>query len=114
MGLLDSLTQSLLDKHIANLQGEDLLFKVNGGVVATTTLNKHFKSCLKRVGIEIGNKTQYSIRHTFMTSIMGEVDEQVVKELMGHTKYCEEYDHREGERKLKQLQSIRDTFERIV
>lgn len=115
VGLLDSLTQSLLNKHIASLpQGEDMMFKINGGVVTTFTSNKHFKSCLKRMGIEVGMKTQYSIRHTFMTSLMGEIDSNVVKELMGHTRYREEYDHRKGEKRLKQLQSIRKVIEDII
>jgi len=115
VGLLDSLTQSLLDKHIASLpQGEDMLFRVNGGVIVTSTSNKHFVGCLKRMGIEVGKKSQYSIRHTFMTSLIGEIDSNVVKELMGHTGYREEYDHRKGEKRLKQLQSIRKVIEDII
>lgn len=115
VGLIDGVTKELLECLISRLpEGKKELFLINGRVMTTKTSNRKFRNALKRVGIDLESKSQYSIRHTFMTSISGEVDSSVVKELMGHTGYREEYDHREGQKRLQQLQSLRDVIESIV
>jgi integrase len=116
VGLLDAQTIRLLDEYIETIKDEDreLLFLVNGNLMTTFTSNKHFKGSLKRAEIPLKGRTQYSLRHTFQTKIAGEVEREKLQDLMGHTGYRQEYDHRAGIRKLEQLQSIRDVIENIV
>jgi integrase len=115
VGLLDTQACRLVEKLIESLpEDQEYLFMVNGGHVATSTSNKHFTTCVKRAGIPLEGRSQYSLRHTFMTSVAGEIDERHVKELMGHTKFRDDYDHRVVERRLKQLQEVRKVIEGIV
>jgi integrase len=115
VGLLSDQCCRLLSSYVETLpEKQEYLFRVNDGVVTTTTSNKHFVSFAKKAGVELGPRTQYSLRHTFQTMIAGEVEKGTVEELMGHTKYRQGYDHREGKRKLQQLQGLRSTLREII
>lgn len=115
IGLLSTQACRLLRIYEQTLpEDQDLLFMVNGGVVANTTSNKHFVSFAKKAGVNLNGRTQYSLRHTFQTSVAGEIEKSEVEKLMGHTKFRENYDHRDGERRLRQLQPLRKTLEGIV
>lgn len=115
VGLLDEQTIRLIDRYIETLPDDrQLMFMVNGGYLISDTSNKHFVGSLKRVGIPLEGRSQYSLRHTFQTALAGEIDEKKLLDLMGHTGYRQEYDHREGYRKLQQLQDVRHIIEEIV
>jgi integrase len=114
IGLLSEQCCRFVDKLIENLPiGEEYLFKINDHFIITDTSNKHFRLCAGRV-IELKGRTQYSLRHTFQTMIAGEIERGSIEELMGHTKYREGYDHRAGEKRLKQLQGLRETLNKII
>jgi integrase len=115
VGLLTEQCLRLLNRYIDSIpENEEFLFKIEGNYIETSTSNKHFVTCAKRIGIDIGDRSQYSLRHTFQTLIAGEVEKGTVEELMGHTKYRQGYDHRDGERKLKQMQQFREKLEQLV
>jgi integrase len=115
IGLLSDQCVRLLDEYIATLPAEEkFLFKVDGEMMITDTSNKHFKTCAKRAGLDLRGRSQYSLRHTFQTMIAGEIERGSVEELMGHTKYRKGYDHRAGEKRLQQLQGLRETLNKII
>ena len=68
--------------------------------------NKHFKASCDRAGLERNDRTQYCLRHTFDTELLKKLNRETVQDLMGHTSYRKEYDHRTGEDLLLQLQDI--------
>ncbi|WP_233066328.1 site-specific integrase, partial [Sphaerochaeta sp. S2] len=115
IGLLSDQCCRLLDEYISTLpEDQDLLFKVKTGYVSVFTSNKHFNSFAQKAGIELNGRTQYCLRHTFQTMIAGEVEKNHVEELMGHTKYRKDYDHRDGKRRLQQLQNLRNRLNSII
>ena len=63
--------------------------------------------------METKGRTQYSLRHTYDTHTLGELDFDTVNRLMGHTSYRPEYDHRETDRMLPELNHVRDVVEGI-
>ena len=52
-------------------------------------------------------ETPYSLRHTFDTDMLRNLDRDTVNDLMGHTSYRAEYDHRNGIDILKQRSNTR-------
>jgi integrase len=115
VGLLNEQCLRLLNQLVKSLPEEQkYLFQINGGVLASFTSNKHFKACLKRADIPLEERSQYSLRHTFQTLVAGEIEKSEVEELMGHTKFRKSYDHRDGVRRLTQLQKLRGQLESIV
>ncbi|ADY13646.1 tyrosine-type recombinase/integrase [Sphaerochaeta globosa] len=115
IGLLSDQCCRLLDLHIARMpKDQEFLFRVETGYVTAFTSQKHFKSFATKAGIELNGRTQYSLRHTFQTMIAGEVEKSHVEELMGHTKYRQDYDHRAGKKRLEQLQGLRDRLSNII
>ena len=111
-GVLTEQTEYLLKLHIATIPPErELLFMVNGNIVTTSTSNKHLMLSLKRAGVDPAGRTQYSLRHSFETDIAGRVEDKVLLELMAHTGYRAEYDHRSPEVILQQLQPVRQILE---
>ena len=87
------------------------LFKVNGRFVYCELANKNLRSACKRAGVDIGSRTQYCFRHsfdTYMLNNLGELaSEEDVRELMGHTGYRPEYDHRTPEQMLFRMQKVK-------
>ncbi|PKL13982.1 MAG: hypothetical protein CVV52_03735 [Spirochaetae bacterium HGW-Spirochaetae-8] len=115
VGLLSSQCCRLLDMWLRLMpEGQEYLFMVDGKHIASSTSCKHFKTCAEKLGVSLEGRTQYSLRHTFQTAIAGEVERSTVEELMGHTRFRPGYDHRDGERRLRQLQGLRQTLENIV
>lgn len=108
VGIISSYTQDLLRLYLASRTDSNAqLFIINGGVVTTATSNKHFKESLKRAGIPLNGRTQYSLRHTFDTYMLNNVSKDLteadVQRLMGHTSYRREYDHRTAEDLVRRL-----------
>jgi integrase len=115
VGLLNSQCCRLLDQYLLSLPLEqEYLFLSKGRLITTYTSNKHFITYAERAGVRLEGRTEYSLRHSFQTAISGELEKNQILELMGHTKYCESYDHREGRRKLEQLQGIRGRVDTLV
>ena len=116
VGILSEYTITLLKLYL-NTTSSIQLFKVNRGVITTATSNKHFKAALKRAGVPLGGRSQYSIRHYFDTYMLNNIGQGVseldVQRLMGHTSYRREYDHRTARDLVAQLsgaKSIIDTM----
>ena len=111
IGYLSEIAVQQLEKFLQeeNPDVDDLLFisTKNKGIRPETS-NKHFKASCERAGVEIDNRTQYSIRHTFDTKMLELLDKETVNALMGHTSYRKEYDHRGPETLLKQYKDVRD------
>lgn len=112
IGLLSEQTMTLLDELIANTDDE-YLFRLSprGLFLCAEVSNKHLKAAARRAGVELGERTQYSFRHSFDTDIQGKVLDNVSLELMAHTVYHPEYDHRTPEQKLSQLQPVREILQ---
>jgi integrase len=65
----------------------DLMFTSTTGTgLKPDVLNEHFKAFCDRAGIKRGDRTQYSIRHTFYTKMLEVLDKETVNALMGHTR----------------------------
>ena len=91
-----------------NLSSLQLIFRsTNGNTLKPETSLKHFKASCVRAKINLKNRTQYSLRHTFDTDLLKHLSRDVVNDLMGHTSYRAEYDHRTPQDRLEQLQHVR-------
>lgn len=114
VGLLTQQTIMHLRKLMEeqNIKKTDLLFRVDGiNAIIPDCANKHLKLSMRRAEISLNGRTQYSLRHSFETDLAGNVDEKIILELMAHTNYRTEYDHRTPEDILKQLQPALEVIE---
>lgn len=73
---------------------EELLFTVDGNRLIPDVSQKHFKGAAKRAGVPLAGRSQYSLRHTFVTQALKHADEKTVARLAGHRQLRKEYDHR--------------------
>lgn len=108
LGLLEDFTVRFLESYLEDTDPgiNDLIFPATNteGIKVETSL-KHFKLSAKRAGVKLNGRTQYSLRHSFETKKLMDLDLDTVKELMGHTRYRREYDHRSGEERLNRLRA---------
>lgn len=106
LGLLEDLTAQLLDEYLEETDPgiDELIFPAANteGIKVETSL-KHFKLSARRGEVKLKGRTQYCLRHSFETRKLMDLDLDTVKELMGHTRYRQEYDHRSGEERLIKL-----------
>jgi integrase len=79
----------------------------NGHPIRSESGNKHFRASAVRAGVELGKRTQYSLRHTYYTELLKVLPERDVEQLAGHTTVRKEYDHRKGIDFLRRRASIR-------
>lgn len=70
------------------------------------TANKHMRMVCAHMGIDLGERTQYSFRHTFDTNQFGRIPEDVRHILMGHTRERKEYLHVTPEKGFKLLDDL--------
>jgi len=109
LGLLEDITVKLLDEYLEETDPDldELIFPATNteGIKVETSL-KHFKLSARRAEVKLNGRTQYCLRHSFETKKLMDLDLDTVKELMGHTRYRKEYDHRSGEERLFKLKSI--------
>lgn len=116
VGFLSSYTMNLLSEYKKTFNGI-MLFKATDGLgLDITCLNLVFKKIVKRAGIE-GDFSQYCLRHTFDTNMLNRVgsslSEMDVRELMAHTSYRKEYDHRTPDDILNRLSAVGDIVDSI-
>ena len=106
LGLLEDITVELLDEYLEETDPgiDELIFPATNteGIKVETSL-KHFKLSARRAEVKLKGRTQYCLRHSFETKKLKSLDLETVKELMGHTRYRKEYDHRSGEERLIKL-----------
>ncbi len=106
LGLLEDITVSLLNQYLEETDPgiDELIFPAANteGIKVETSL-KHFKLSARRAKVKLDGRTQYCLRHSFETRKLMDLDLETVKELMGHTRYRREYDHRSGEERLMKL-----------
>jgi len=115
VGLLTNQTIEQLMKHIQEqeiTEDDALIFLVNGRAIIPETANKHLKLSLKKTDVKLNGRTQYSLRHSFETALAGNIDQKILLELMAHTNFRKEYDHRTPEDILKQLQPAWEVIEK--
>jgi len=111
LGLLEDITLEMLDEYLeeSNPCEDELIFPATrgntDGIKAETSL-KHFKSSVNRAEVKLHGRTQYCLRHSFETRKLMDLDLSTVKELMGHSRYRREYDHRSGEERLLKLKGL--------
>lgn len=110
-GVLTDITCSLLDDLAGTMLDTDFFFAIDGRLIIPDVANKHLKGVYKRAGVPSLGRTQYSFRHTFETELAGRVENKVLLELMGHTSFRDEYDHRKPHKILAQLQPVRALLE---
>jgi len=81
-GLLDDLTA-----HIKELKGKYLFYGRFGEPVQRHAWQDHFKERITRLGIKRNKLTTYSLRHSFITRMLGEdVNLMKVQKIVGHKK----------------------------
>jgi integrase len=115
IGLLTNQTLEQLQLLIAEkkLGNDDLLFTINrGNAIIPDSANKHLRLTMERIGIKLNGRTQYSLRHSFETALAGNVEDKILLQLMAHTKFRKEYDHRSPEDILLQLQPALEAIEK--
>lgn len=110
-GILTSLTCEYLDELSIDMDDDDFFFLIDGRLLCPEVSNKHLKGACKRAGVDLAGRTQYSLRHSFETGIAGLVENKVLIELMGHTSFRKEYDHRKPKKILTRLQPVREILE---
>ena len=114
VGLLTNQTIEQLNKLIDEMKitdPEGLLFLINGRPLIPETANKHLKLSLKRTSVKLNGRSQYSLRHAFETALAGNVEEELLLELMAHKRFRNECDHRTPEDIFKQLQLVWEVIE---
>lgn len=103
VGILSDYTRELLDRYLKEIPDtQEYLFSMDDGIFPVSVPNKILRKAANRAGVPYNERTQYSLRHFFATYIrtrkdgegLSEVD---VEELLAHTSYRPEYDHRTGE-----------------
>lgn len=115
IGLLSEYTRSLLDDYIPTLK-RDYLFQDFDGTFPTQMANRVLREAMKNAGVPIASpvtgkeRTQYGFRHFFSTYIhdhrgMNGLMEEDISEMMAHTNYRPEYDHRSAQMMIFRLQS---------
>lgn len=87
-----------------------IFMSINGNTLKPEISLKHFKASCRRANIELKSRTQYSLRHTFDTELLKQLSRDNVNDLMGHTSYRAEYDHRSPKDRLRQLQHVKQVI----
>lgn len=109
VGILSDYTLGLYKDFIATWK-EDYLFLTENKIKRFNTpdrSNRVLKIACERVGIDRGDRTEHCLRHSFDTFMLnntdGSVTEADVRELMAHTGYRPEYDHRTSQDIINKL-----------
>ena len=111
VSILDKKTLSEIQEYFMHKESpspfELFFLSTKGNLIRPESSLKHFKASCTRAGINLNGRTQYSLRHTFDTDLLKHLSRDVVNDLMGHTSYRAEYDHRTPKDRLEQLQHVK-------
>lgn len=109
VGRLSDFTVEMLREYLKeNKITEGLVFRVKGKrkVVTSDTARFNFDRALKRAGVNRNNRPPYALRTTFFTNGADKYSDEVLKELMGHTKWRSCYDQRSPENVIEKIAKI--------
>ena len=106
-------TELALWREVTDFPGDDdLIFHWHGpkrNTLQANTILKHLRVSTERAGIEIGERTTYSWRHSYTTDMLELLDEEDVQGLVGHVKGSKttkkNYDHRKAEQQIRSLRN---------
>ena len=121
VGTLSDYTMELLRDYKATygLKGDDFLFKTrdNGFVYNKISNIKLERACIN-AGVDRGNRTQHCFRHSFDTYMLKRCDGNIlnqddVRELMAHTGYRPEYDHRTSDDIIDRIMKVKPIIDSI-
>lgn len=118
VGILSDYTQELFDDFVKGWDREELFYIETSHALNTPDCsNNALEKALKRVGIEKNGRSQHCFRHSFDTymlnNINGDVNKEDVLELMAHTSYRPEYDHRNEEDIINRLSKAKPLINKI-
>lgn len=109
VGILSDYTLALYDDFI-KVWDKDYLFDTGNRLKRLNTpdrSNRILKIACDKAGVEINDRTEHCLRHSFDTFMLNKIDgdmsEADVRELMAHTGYRPEYDHRTGQDIINKL-----------
>lgn len=105
VGLLSDFTSKLLSFFIESMHIECGLIFEGKPMMTSLNIGRHYKRCMKKLGISTENRPPYAIRTTFMTKMAKSYDEETVMELMGHTHWHSCYDQRTPKELLEKIRS---------
>ena len=98
VGRISKQTKRLIDKTGTS----EYIFMDNLDKFDIFNINRQFKLAVKKV-LNRTDLTQYSMRHAFMTNLIGKYPKELIMELMGHTSWEGCYDDRTPELILDNL-----------
>ena len=100
VGIISELTASILSE----LPRKDkyVFYKKDNRLETAVTTNYKFRQVVKK-WCGRTDVSQYSLRHAFMTNLIGKVPRSVLMELMGHVKYESCYDDRDKDRVVSDM-----------
>lgn len=108
----DRLTQELL--LLESKSDHEFIFRINGTYVQADTSNKHFKGALNRAGIDRGERTQYSLRHSWQTHALEYLFEHEIQPLFGHAnQMTRQYDKRTDEAYIRAVVLLKEKIEKF-
>ena len=115
-GVLSTYTMNLLEEYKENLP-TNYLFQYCGRFVYCNMANERLRRACYNAGIDPRDRTQHCFRHTFDTNMLNNlgnmIEESDVRDLMAHTGYRPEYDHRTPEQILFRLLEVKPAIEQI-
>lgn len=111
VGILSSYTLSLLADFFECWDEEYLFLFGESKVLNRPEIsNKHLKSACIKAGVDIKGRSQHCFRHTFDTYMLNNISADLktedIRELLAHTTYRPEYDHRTPEQVVFRLQKV--------
>ena len=121
VGTLSDYTMELLRdyKTMYGLKGDSFLFKArdNGFIYCGISNNKLDRACTN-AGVDRNNRTQHCFRHSFDTYMLKRCDGNIlnqddVRELMAHTGYRPEYDHRTSDDIIDRIMKVKPIIDSI-
>lgn len=116
-GILSAYTMDLLDDYREKLQYPPFLFMKDGKFVYCARANSKLREACSRAGFDIRERTQHCFRHTFDTYMLNSLgpmlEESDVRDLMAHTGYRPEYDHRTPDQILFKMSKVRPLIDKI-
>lgn len=119
IGVLSDYTVRILKAVLARIdEDEEFLFRINGSFPKSVSdPNAILRNACDILGIDIGTRTQYDFRHTFDTHMLNSlgdgIEESDVQDLMAHTGYRPEYDHRTPEQIVTRLMKVKPAIDSI-